>query len=167
MKTLIFIALLFAVCYSEQNKIVYDSIVNVDSTSSGTLFVRVEQWFSETFKDAKNVIDVKDKEAGIISGKGSIFTNIWSTKADVVYFNIVVKVKDNKFRYTISNFVHVDLDKSSYPGEGGPLELNVPSCGKFKLTMKHWTQIKENVHSTMIKMCSDMVNSIKTSDENW
>jgi len=55
----------------ENGEIVYTEIVKVDSIKAKDLYVRAYTWFANSFVNAKNVIQLNDKEAGRILGKGN------------------------------------------------------------------------------------------------
>lgn len=82
----------------------FTDVIEVDSTiKKDALFRKARQWFSTSFESAKNVIDNADQEEGVIYGKG----NIQISEADgFVEFNIELRCKDGRLKYTLSNFNH-------------------------------------------------------------
>jgi hypothetical protein len=65
-------------------------------------------WMAENFKSSKAVVEVKDKELGVIVGNTSVNANISIAKwLPAVYnlfaFKIKIEMKDGKFRMTFSN----------------------------------------------------------------
>lgn len=90
--------------------IAYTEVVNVDGVKKGELFTRGRQWFNETFKSSKDVLQISDKETGELSGKGIIpmllefkyivnHKDIWNA-----YSNVNLWARDGKYKYEISNF---------------------------------------------------------------
>lgn len=88
-------------------------IVNVDSISQNKLFVLINEWFASTYNDANSVIQMSDKEAGVIIGKGLITIPvsvsvdakaIGVTSVSSQYnqnYTLKVDIKDNKYRYQL------------------------------------------------------------------
>jgi hypothetical protein len=63
-------------------------------------------WMAENFKSSKSVIDMKDKELGVIIGNGAVDVNLGSKFLPVnntFTFKMKVEMKDNKLRLTFSN----------------------------------------------------------------
>lgn len=84
---------------------VFTDVIYVDSTvNKDELFQQVRQWFSYSFVSAKNVIDNADKDAGIIYGRGIYDLN--AADDGYVEFNIEVRVRDGRIKYTVNNFFH-------------------------------------------------------------
>src|SRR3989344_1800153 len=65
-------------------------------------------WMAENFKSSKAVIELKDKELGVIIGNATISANISMTKwlpavYNIFSFKMKIEMKDNKFRMTFSD----------------------------------------------------------------
>ncbi|MCU0428656.1 MAG: DUF4468 domain-containing protein [Cytophagaceae bacterium] len=73
----------------------------------------------------------------------------------VVDFLVTIQVKDGKYRYTITNFVHSG-DKAS----GGKLEGTLPECGKHTLTLAGWGTIKRSVMDQTDKLIESIKNKM-------
>jgi hypothetical protein len=80
MKKLVFLTLLlFALKSYAQDEVtlpvdssgntVYTEVINLDSTSKNDLYLRAKEWFAKTYKSSQSVIQMDDKEGGVISGK--------------------------------------------------------------------------------------------------
>lgn len=93
---------------TKDDKILYDEIVTTDSTQTKEqLFIRIRQWFVENFTDSKNVLEVNDKDNGLLTGKGTYkyaMLNGLNTHEGYTTFVINAAVKDGKFRYQLYNF---------------------------------------------------------------
>lgn len=86
----------------------YQQVVTVDSVSKGELFDRGRMWAVDYFNSAKDVIQIADKEAGQITGKG-IFT-LANTKysgivVSIVKFTFNIQYKDGKYRAQFYDFL--------------------------------------------------------------
>jgi hypothetical protein len=87
----------------------YSQVYQVDSLSKTDIFNLVRTWFASTFKDSKAVIEISDKDAGQITGKGNQSTTLTHPSMKITYpyrlnFLIDVRVKDYKYKITLSNF---------------------------------------------------------------
>lgn len=85
-------------------------------------------WFAENFKSSKAVIEMKDKDLGVIIGNAAMDVNISLTKwLPAVYtpftFKMKVEMKDKKFRMTFSN-VKMVTNGSERPIEDTNRESN-------------------------------------------
>lgn len=148
--------------------VVFDSVIQVPGATKDVLFNNAQEWFVTAFKDSKSVIDVQDKEAGLIAGKGFIETNIWYGTLNGVEFKITMRFKDEKFKYTFSNFYHKDLDTKTYPDEGGSLSAPTPACKKYALRQKHWNEIKEIIRADIGDLAKSLIKAVsKTENTEW
>ena len=57
-------------CSHSQNPISFSKVIQAYSIGKTDLFVAVNDWFATNYNSAKDVIQMADKEAGIISGVG-------------------------------------------------------------------------------------------------
>ena len=85
----------------------YTEVVKVDSTiKKDELYVNAKAWFVGTYKSANDVLQMQDKEAGVLIGKGifeipyKLF--VGSTRVSVNH-TIKVYVKDGKYKYEITD----------------------------------------------------------------
>jgi hypothetical protein len=82
----------------------YEKIFNIPNTAKDELYVRANEWFVNTFKSAKSVIQFQDKEAGKIMGKYRLYITIGKPVSITVGCTsiITVDVKDNRVRLYIT-----------------------------------------------------------------
>lgn len=105
--------------------VVYSGVITVDSSLSKIeLFNRAKIWFVNEYKSAKDVIQMEDKDAGVIMGKGiaevSYVMNFMASNYANIYHTVKVYVKDGKFKYEITGlsgkfksetgFTEIDID---------------------------------------------------------
>jgi len=79
-------------------------VVKIADTKKNTLYVRVNNWMVDTFKNAESVIQFSDKEAGVISGRyllGTVSRASQYGAANYAYASIKVIVKDNASKITV------------------------------------------------------------------
>lgn len=113
MKYILSIYLLFssAAALAQLDSVIsYTAVVEVPNSSKDALFIRARQWFNETFKSAKDVIQISDKETGELAGKGIMKVRVkykyMGERNDLYYsdFTCNVWVKDNKYKYEVGHF---------------------------------------------------------------
>lgn len=96
----------------------YEEVVNAPGLSSETLFNNAKLWFLDTFKSSKDVITFQDSQLGIISGNGlfKIYSTFMNRTIDrTVFFTVRIEVKENRFKYVISDLKVGSLITDSYP----------------------------------------------------
>lgn len=72
--------------------------------SKDELFSISKEWIVNTFKSGKAVIELEDKEKGIIIGKGATEKTITKYNFKIFYlYTIKIEMKDSKARLTIYN----------------------------------------------------------------
>ena len=100
--------------------IYYEGVVKVDSTiSRQEIHQAVREWFVSNYVSGKDVLQVDDKEAGKILGKGIHryqFINGINISEVALTFVLSVEAKDGKFRYKMYNFTGGNRNTSMLGG---------------------------------------------------
>lgn len=168
----------FAFCgiTNAQNKLTYIEVVKVDSTmKQSDLFVLARKWFSEVFKNPKNVLDIEDKERGELAGKSVIqYTSNGSASATNGYinFNVSILVKDGRYKYEFTDFVHIgSFDIWSFDlittDEDCPYKKGSALYSK-KSTNEMWKDIKFQIDETIKPLISSLKDAMsKKVNNNW
>lgn len=121
----------------KDGKVTYVDVVQVDSISKDELYKRTKRWFIDTYKSAKDVIQLDDKENGEVIGKG-FFETYWqitfySGQNINVWQTIKVQVKDGRYRYEITDFnVKYYVSPSQYT-----------SATNVDMPLETWNQVRE------------------------
>lgn len=122
------LGLVYVKAQEEKNALgfTYEEVVTSDLPKT-TLWINLKKWISSSFSSYQHVVDLEDKEAGvlIIKWKSNLeypaSTN-WSAQYEATW---QIDVRENKFRIKIYNAsVHVDLNHSKLKTMSIP-ELNV------------------------------------------
>lgn len=109
--TLIVMLLASTICWAQSEKLTFTETIEINNTTKNELYSRARIWFTDYFNDAQEVIQVDDKEDGQIVGKAllsynsKIFIGSAQTSGTVTYI-VKIFVKDNKYKYEITNFMH-------------------------------------------------------------
>lgn len=96
---------------SSTSKITYSDVVFVDSlVNKQELFSRAREWFAKTYKSSTSVIQMEDKESGIIVGKAlmNVYHKALGSNFPSGYINytISIYIKDGRYKYEIIDFYH-------------------------------------------------------------
>lgn len=92
-------------------KITLTEVVQTEGISKDELYTRAREWYAHTFKNAESVLQMDDKEAGKLIGKGfshsskDAFTDIWYT--------ISVSVKDGRYKYEVSDIYYRNISSGT------------------------------------------------------
>jgi len=132
-------------------KVTYSDVVSIVSSNKDQLYNNAKIWFINNFKSANDVIQLDDKQAGHIIGKG--LTQLPDSR---LWFTVDLQLKDGRYKYTLTNFYVTPLQ----PGQQYTLEylISLPgnnnSDGTFKPRFKRFIE-------PAIQAIQDNVNSLK------
>ena len=90
-----------------KNRYCFCEIVKADGITKNELFSNAMQWFAETFGDVNKVIQLKDEVNGKIIANSNCEIGKFHTNYD---FKIFISVKDNKYKYSFTDFVYKSED---------------------------------------------------------
>jgi len=118
----------------KDGKVFYEEIDTLPNSLKADLYNRSRIWFVNTFNSAKAVLQMDDKEAGIVMGKGATGLDIGNfisgTIKSYINYTINITVKDNKCRMQVFDIYVSDLNNNSYTPE---YCLKYPKMNKKKL----------------------------------
>jgi len=153
----------------EQTPFMYEEVINLDSTfKQSNLFYNANEWIAENFRSAKDVIQMSDKDAGIIIIKGSIPLRVTAFLTDgSISFTLKIQVKNGKYKYTFSNYYHTSYKGDEY--SGGSLDNEQQNCIGLYMMKKGWTQIKEQADEYTKLMINSLKQNMskKTTDDSF
>lgn len=147
----------------------YEEVVEAPGFSSEQLYQNAKIWFLDAFRSSKDVITFEDPQIGIVSGNGNF--NIYSefmnqTIERTVYFSVRIEVKENRFRYYITDLRVGSAISEPYPvhkqfhpdylfkKNGKPVESEWKFAWSYE---KEIISIEQSIKSSMIK----------TKKEDW
>lgn len=170
----------------KNNSITRVTVIDSIPKTKEQIYVTVNDWFARSFNDGKSVIQLNDKDAGCIIGKGHI-ANMGSTlsfasnadiSADVI---IRVDMKDGRMRITTSVQKYEMEKGTGVLGAlaGGPAATQrvhqefIPSqC--FPFTNKQKKEgakafVKAHLYSLIVinKLSDAVLNGLTGGDEDW
>ena len=132
--------------------ITFEEVVEVPKMPKGLLFENAKTWFGTYYKSPR-VIQSKDAMEGTINAKSmfKIMSELEGDKAGgVINYTLDLKIKEGKYRYTITNLRHTD--KTGNIGSGGKLERDEPLCGYKEMKVEQWEGIKTQSQTGVDKL---------------
>jgi hypothetical protein len=117
-------------------KITYQGVVAIP-ISKAEIYNKALTWFAIIFKDSNKVIQIKDGDK--IIGRFTIDPN--SLIPGNVSASITILVKDNKYKFIITDFV--------FDGNGGkfiPWSFDSPSSNRVGITKGYQNKIKQSAY---------------------
>jgi len=100
----------------ENGNLYFTEIIQVDSVSRNQLYLRANQFFVKAFKSSKDVIQLADKDDGLIEGKG--FSIIIEAGVELqMWYSLKIQSKDGRYKYEIHNLYFLYGTRSSPPSE--------------------------------------------------
>lgn len=136
---------------SVTNKISFTKVMQLDSTSKKEIYNRAKDYIIYAYRSANDVIQLDNFEDGKIIAKGySEFLGGWvfgNAMDGKVWFTLIIQMKDNKYRYEITNIVH-----EGYPGRGsfGPLENLDMRSRPFAWTKKVMEKFRQRIYTDIL-----------------
>lgn len=165
----------------DNSDIVVSKVIEELSGTKEDIYVKVKSYFATAYKDAKSVIQMDDKEAGLIIGKG-MFSNVYSYTANLVvpvkysaYHTLRVDVKDGRARIICSVYSwSVEWDASrNYMNDDYPVLSYSPFTknkiyGSKDKPAEAFVKLIDRMHGTI----NSLEISLKTAgdnagDEDW
>lgn len=171
-------------CYSQQGKpINFSEVIKLDSTiSTEELFSRARGWYVSTFKSTKDALQIQDKRAGELIGKGSLvyYSSQGALSSANGHINFTIKffLKDGRYKYDFSDFFHTGT-KNNYGNssdfglitedEDCPYRVFTTNLNWKKWTNKNWKDIKTFISKSIPTITNDLNKAMTqpTSGNNW
>lgn len=182
MKKYLLLFFLIPLLCRAQDLLEYKETIKLDSTiSQHELMNRLQIWLDDIFLNEQAVIQIMDKENGLMSGKSYIITHAKTALGSVstygeVDFKFKIEVKAGKYRYWFFDFYHHN-DQALCDDFG--VITNEKICPvKFKGCSEKWMQdtwvlIKNDIDReikaaiTSLKFAMNEPSTIDDSDYDW
>lgn len=143
---------------SKTGKITYLEVVDATGMTAKDLFTAAKDW--GTSKGYK--IKSENEATGEIVFEGSLPVDYIGVKGKPeqgkVNHTFSVFLKDGKYRYIVTDFVHEGVDNGP---TGGKLESNSPACGPGRMTSATWLLVKKKTQSGIEAQIADLKRVIK------
>ena len=132
----------------------FSEVVKVDSVSKDDIYSRARAYIATIYNDSKSVIQMDDRQAGIIIGKAIFRTHYKGLTIGAyngfVDYNLKIEIKEGRFRFTMSSFVHTVINPQAISklslgllttDENYPYKAPLFGTGTFN---KIWRLLKED-----------------------
>lgn len=127
----------------------FNRVINTDSVGKINIYNSIKEWVGLNFKSAKNVIQIDDKDAGMLILKGNMTYSFggltYMCYDGYVDYTINIKIKDNRYKVEISDFIHtvkIGNSKSCELGLVTTKELYQESGFQKGYNNKVWKHLK-------------------------
>lgn len=151
---------------SDSGQITYVGVVEVDSTQSkDDLFTIAKIWFVKTFRASGYVLQMEDKEEGVLIGKAEVPLKYKALAPlpSSARFIFSIYFKDGRYKYEITDFI--------FQQDGGGL-INIPdvafeyvylgtNTGLQKFKKKHSTTFSNQLDAQIKALINDLKASLK------
>ena len=162
-----------------QDKLTYTEVVKVDTLlKKDELYARARLWFVKIFVNAKNVLQIQDKESGELVGKGAIKYNntILGTKTVVdgwIRFTVNITIKDGKYKYEFTDFIHegTQISPMGKPFDFGLITADNEAPENIKASKswknKQYLTIKKTINDDIIFIISKLKTAMNKPATDW
>jgi hypothetical protein len=153
--------------------ITYTGIIKTnDSTlTKDNLYLKGKEWFVSSFKSANDVIQLDDKENGMIQGKGcfSYYSNVkymgQNQGSGYINFTIKLWVKNGRYKYEFSNFIHTS--NGTTLDMGLITSADIPDVKQLiNFYTKLWNDIKISIQSHIAEFIKPLNEKMNEKTNN-
>jgi len=163
-----FVALLVVKSYAQDN-LTFSTVIKTENVGKAQLFLVINEWFASTYNSANNVIQMADKEAGIIVGNAlfdySYGKLVYGCYDGYIKYTIKVYIKDNRYKIELTNFNHsVQIGNSEYCSLGiiTTADLYTTSGMSKKYHNNVWSNIKSKSETYSLGIFKSLENKTET-----
>ncbi|MCA8830802.1 DUF4468 domain-containing protein [Hymenobacter pini] len=143
--------------------ITYQGVVEVPGVTKDELYTRAYEWMAKNYRSANAVIQMHDKEAGRLVGKGATVmeTQRLSGLPSYVRHTLSIYVKDNRYKYVLTDFEYVSgVTTLNGMVKTGPLEQeNLDIAGGTKRWEKVRSETKRDSYMLTTSLQEAMMPS--------
>ena len=152
-------------------KVSYENVITVEGSTSSDLYISANEWFATTFNSANDVIQMQDKEAGKLIGRGVIqarlkqygslkYSGLWN-------YTLSITTREGRYKYSLTNISHSGRDgiQNTMPN-CGVIESNKSACNLY-YTKKKWKEEKARLNNEIISIVNSLLEYMsETNLEN-
>lgn len=182
MKKLLFLSmLLFSISSFAQEELTFSKVIQSETgADKAALYASLRSFVSTYFHDSKQVIQMDDKDAGILICKAtSIFDSpslMLSAYEGWIDYNLKLQARDGRVRIEVSHFFHHNKPGNQAKAQLGVLttaEEYADSGMQKKYHNKVWLLLKEQAEDISNKAFAGVEKAVKegatsdTKEEEW
>jgi len=150
---------------STTGKIYFSGVVEKPGISKDLIYTRTKIWIAQTFNSAKAVINMDDKESGIIKVKGNYSEDTLLNKrvyTKTTQFNLFIYFKDGRYKYDVTDI----MTDPGIAGVGFVADepfLSIDKNDKNYIKYSHqWQQAADNLKTHMVSLAMSLDKAIST-----
>ncbi|MCD4697867.1 MAG: DUF4468 domain-containing protein [Bacteroidales bacterium] len=155
-----------------QDNISYETVIKTDSVGKSMIYTTIYDWFASNFNSANEVIQMADKDAGVIIGNGSKIYDYGKTSYTcydgLLDFTLKVYIKNNRYKVVFTNIKHTINAGNSSSCELGMITSAEVYTNKGISKSYHnkvWNDIKIKSKQLSSEIFSSMENKTMTMTE--
>ncbi len=149
----------------ENGKINFNEVVLIDSVPAGELYLRAKRFFVDTFKSANDVIQMDDRQASIIIGKGysDIYIKIAGPPTSLqMWYSVKIQGRDGRYRYEIYDISFKSYSSQYAPSSTAPAEQAFEKSTYYKKNGEP-RAVSERYKIEMTKTIENLTDALKTA----
>lgn len=152
---------------TETNRVSYSGVVAVKGANQNELYTRAKLWLALTYDEAKEVIKVDEKDAGllVIRAYTDIPVRLVQKSPPVsreVGYTMILNFKDGRYRYTLTNYQLLTLGTATALEQEIIAQLKQPNKTKGTYAAQQYaesiksfaTRVAESLEGTLQKPVS-------------
>lgn len=160
-----------------QENLNFEKVIQADKMSKSLIFIKVNEWFASNYSSANDVIQMAEKDEGIIIGKGNLSYNhkgyLYRCYEGYIGYTIKVYTKDNRFKVVLSNFQHTVIASNTEACQLGLITTSEEFTNTGISKKYHnivWNDIKtqsEIFSKNIFRELEEAVNDNSFEDDDW
>lgn len=174
---LLLLALLLPVLGSAQDSLFsFVRVYQFDGISKADIYDKAQIWCSKAFIDSKSAINVRDKESGLLGGKGFYknYYKIPRKKKDSIggvlyndfHLDWLIEVKDGKLRVSLTNFNMKETYGTFIVTTSDRAPYKLPLLSKERLDTE-WQCAIAYLKTNLDELCAGLQADIRKPKDNW
>ena len=132
----------------------FEEVVTVSDITADVLFVKVNSWMVDSFKNADSVIQFSDKEAGIVKGKyitPNVQDGMWLYDIEST---ITVEVREGRYRISMDNPI-VYYKGTTYAPTAGNRQIYPLTDNLAEKLKVEWANLAKSLNGSLSTPSSD------------
>lgn len=146
--------------FNEKGEIVYSEVVNIKGADKTDLYRKATIFFADDMLSTGNIVQLDDKENGIIIGKGFLTIPIQNKKMSIpvnLHFTIKVEARDDRYRYEVYS-LRYETKATSFTAE----ELFAKEkSAEYKKAKKNARDIADQYLDRTVTVVDNIVSTLK------
>ena len=168
-KAFFFILVFFVFSAQAQDRLSFEKVIQADSIKKDYIYNGLKEWVGMNFKSAKNVIEIDDKESGLLiinSVRDYDIKNLQLSCFDgYLHFTVKFQVKDGRFKVNVTNFVHENAPGNKESCNIGLVTTDELYPGKSGFGMKGYNnKIWNDLKAKSKLIADDIIGKIEIID---